>query len=110
MAMPLPLASKAILAPVTAVVVFSRVVLLGVPQVEVDGLKREKYRLSTVCVLVFCSHSTVALFNGSIATLGTVAVMLFVLAVPMSSTAVAAPCHAVPLNTFAYRLLVVLTA
>src|SRR5712691_7035209 len=95
------------LSAVTAVVVFSRVVLSGVDQLLVDGLKREKYRLSTVCVPVFCCHSTVALFKGSIATLATVLVMLLALAVPTSSTAVAAVCQAVPLKTLVYRLFVV---
>src|SRR5262245_16528964 len=97
-AIPFPLPSNAILAAVTAVVVFSSVVLFGVDQAPVDAVKREKYRLSAVCVPVFCSHSTVALFSESIATLGTmVLVMLLLLAVPMSSTTLAAACQAVPL-------------
>src|SRR5262245_60220262 len=100
MARPLPLASSAMLAAVTAVVLFSSVVLLGVDQVLVEGLKREKYRLSSVCVPVFCNHSTVALFDGSMATLGTTAApMVLPFAVPISSTAVAALCHEVPLKT-----------
>jgi hypothetical protein len=41
------------LCAVTAVVVFSSVVLLGADQVLLDALNREKYRLSAVCVPVF---------------------------------------------------------
>src|ERR1044072_7920474 len=104
--MPLPLASSAICAAVTAVVLFSRVVLLGVDHALVEGLNREKYRLSAVWVPVFCSHRTVALFEGSMATLGTtVAPMVFALAVPISSTAVAALCQALPLKTVGRRWL-----
>src|SRR5215510_6152641 len=100
MARPLPLASSAMLAAVTAVVPFSSVVLLGVDQVLVEGLNREKYRLSAVWVPVFCSQRTVAFPSGSMATLGTTAApMVFALAVPISSTAVAALCQALPLKT-----------
>src|SRR5262249_16444387 len=98
--MPLPLASSAISAAGTAVVLLSRVVVVGVDHGLVEALNREKYRLSAVSLPLRCSQTTVALFDGSIATLGTTAApMVFAFAVPMSSTAVAALCQAVPLNT-----------